>query len=286
MTKRNVPVWKKYEERILEEYLYSYPDATIHHDHRLKGSYSKRNRQIDILIEGRIAGDTFRIVVDCKRFNKKVDVRDIDLFIGFLKDVRADKGILITTKGYTPAAEQRALNGDSRIDLEIVNYDVIHPFQGDGAIIYRSTAGCIVEAPFGWILTMGPIDNALAVLHQRGLKWDEAAKLGEFITCSIVPKSGSISSLESMIKEMRSVLRERGGTLELLGETVETDARRLQVVRTREQSGADIIFGAVEFTESIAYFNLASEDAHFEKNVKKLRDVLFKARPLRVSHET
>jgi Restriction endonuclease len=284
MAKKKTPNWKEYEEKILEEYRYVYPDAIIKYDQRLKGQYSKRTRQIDILIEGHIAGDTFRVVVDCKHFNKKVDVRDIDLFIGLLDDVGADKGILITIKGYAAAAEQRALNSASRIDLEIVNYDVIHPFQSDGAIIYRSTAGCIVDAPFGWILTMGPIDNALAVLHQRGLKWEEAVKYGEFITCRVVPKSESMSCLEDITRSMRSTLRKSSGTLELLGDIVQADSRRLQIVRSRQENKSEIIFGAVEFNESIAYFNLATLDAHLEKNLKKLRDVLFRARPLRISY--
>ena len=48
------------------------------------------------------------MVVDCKCFNRNVDVRHIEAFAGFLEDVNVDLGLLVTTAGFSQAARSRA----------------------------------------------------------------------------------------------------------------------------------------------------------------------------------
>ncbi len=47
------------------------------------------------------------MAVDCKCFGSKVDVKDMEAFIGMLDDVGVNLGMLFTTVGFTPGAERR-----------------------------------------------------------------------------------------------------------------------------------------------------------------------------------
>ena len=102
--------WKTYEKEIHENLSILYPGASIRRNVQLLGQYSKGSRQIDVLIEDEIAGFRTRIVVDGKYFARRVDVTQVDCFIGLLEDVGATHGLLVTPKGYSEAVMRRAHN--------------------------------------------------------------------------------------------------------------------------------------------------------------------------------
>jgi hypothetical protein len=103
------PTWKDYERQIAELLSNRATGAVmITHDVKLPGRLSGTQRQIDILVEGSFAGIVDAVmIVDCKCFSQKVDVKDVENFIGLLDDVDVPLGMLVTTKGFSPAAEQR-----------------------------------------------------------------------------------------------------------------------------------------------------------------------------------
>src|SRR5665647_2858867 len=115
--------WKDYEEEIFQAFKNIYPEATITFDARIIGRFSKEERQIDILVEGSIAGRKIRIVVDGKFYNKKIDVKHVESFISMVEDIGAAQGILVTPRGYSKAAINRAYFGPSDIELDILNFD-------------------------------------------------------------------------------------------------------------------------------------------------------------------
>lgn len=84
--------WREYEVYITKHFQKQFPDAKIEHDVKKKGLISKVTRQIDILIRGVIAGFNLEIVVDCKYFNKNVDVKDVEAFLSYLQDLKVSKG--------------------------------------------------------------------------------------------------------------------------------------------------------------------------------------------------
>lgn len=68
-----------------------------------------RARQIDVLVEATTSGITnTRLIVDCKRGKKPMDVKDIEEFIGMVEDVGADMGILVSAAGASDGAMRRA----------------------------------------------------------------------------------------------------------------------------------------------------------------------------------
>jgi hypothetical protein len=90
---------------------------------RLPSVSGGRDRQIDVLVRVPLAdiGEEL-MVVDCKRYGSKVDVKDVDAFIGLVEDVGAAMGLLVTTEGYTRGAVARA-RAARGILVEVIRVD-------------------------------------------------------------------------------------------------------------------------------------------------------------------
>lgn len=110
--------WKRYENQIADLIRERAVGAvTITTDAKITGLLSGVPRQIDILIEGNVSGIApVRIALDCKCFAEKVDVKDVEAFLGMIEDVGVNMGMLVTTVGFTPAAKRRA----AKISQEVV----------------------------------------------------------------------------------------------------------------------------------------------------------------------
>lgn len=134
MTNALKPDWRSYEELIFEKFSEDFPDCRVLFDQKVVGSFSGASRQIDVLIEGSLAGHQIFAVVECKCFNKKIDIKEVDSFVGFLEDLNANIGIMITNIGYSQAARNRTFG--TKIKLEIVSWDEFqdHEFSWDYCI--------------------------------------------------------------------------------------------------------------------------------------------------------
>lgn len=93
-------------------------DVSVTPNASLTGSISGVKRQIDILVDARWdEGVERRIIFDTKLRKRKVDVKDVEAFEGLMRDVRAARGVLVCSSGYTKAAHKRA---DQLIDIRII----------------------------------------------------------------------------------------------------------------------------------------------------------------------
>lgn len=113
-------MWKDYESQIHRKIKSYFPNCAVKYDDKVKGRFSKVDRQIDVSVRATIDGFKIFGVVECKYFRKRVDVKHVDSFIGFMEDVNADFGYIITNKGFSPAAENRA--DIERMRLHVVKY--------------------------------------------------------------------------------------------------------------------------------------------------------------------
>ncbi|MDD5584758.1 MAG: restriction endonuclease [Candidatus Omnitrophica bacterium] len=111
--------WKEYEKRVAGQLKTRLGFSRLEINIKIKGLLSKRKRQVDIFVP---TPDNKNIIVECKKYNKKLDVKSIDSFIGFLEDVGASWGIIVTTKGFTRAAINRTAR--SKIQLDIMTPDI------------------------------------------------------------------------------------------------------------------------------------------------------------------
>lgn len=164
--------WKDYEIFITNHFRKLYPNALISYDVKKTGIISNTTRQIDILIEEKVASFDIKIIIDCKFFNKKVDVKAVDSFVGFLADLKVSKGVMITNKGYTPAALNRANNDTQDIELRIINYDDLEEYQSLFAVPYSGKHCVFLTAPEGWIIDRSGIHKTgvPTTLYPIGLK--------------------------------------------------------------------------------------------------------------------
>jgi hypothetical protein len=102
--------WEVYERMIARLIAdQSTSDLCVTPNARIVGKISGRSRQVDVLIESRHDTDnTRRIIVDAKKRKRKIDVKDVEAFLGMMKDVNATHGYLVSPAGHTKAAEKRA----------------------------------------------------------------------------------------------------------------------------------------------------------------------------------
>lgn len=114
--------WSKYEAQIYRYFKDNYPESQILFDQKLKGRYSEVNRQIDILVKHNVTDNELIGVFDCKHFSQKVNVKVIDSMVGFIDDIGANFGGVISSIDFTEAAKNRAKNAREKIDLRTIPY--------------------------------------------------------------------------------------------------------------------------------------------------------------------
>jgi hypothetical protein len=113
--------WKDYESLVYDEFRAKYPDYELLSDQKILGRHSKVPRQIDIVIKANVAGIEMVGVFDCKYFNKKVNVKVIDSMFGFIDDIGAHFGGVISVKGFSVGANNRA--HAAGIDLRVITFE-------------------------------------------------------------------------------------------------------------------------------------------------------------------
>jgi hypothetical protein len=127
------PDWRRYEKQIYERLVKSAggkDTVEVTFDKRMPGRLSGTTRQVDVYVEGEFANQIGHatMAVDCKCFDRKVDVKAVEAFIGLVNDVGTDLGLLVTTEGFTVAAKKRAL-AERGVQVEIVPYDELEAWE-------------------------------------------------------------------------------------------------------------------------------------------------------------
>lgn len=83
------------------------PNAHVLHNQSLTDRLGQ-NRQFDVVIRGKFAGHEILGVIECKDFNKKVGTPEIDAFVTKSQDINANFKIIVSRKGFTKPAIQKA----------------------------------------------------------------------------------------------------------------------------------------------------------------------------------
>lgn len=280
--------WKEYEKTVFEYLTHWFPEENINYNSKIRGKMSKSIRQVDILIDGKIAGIDIRVVIDSKSYkNKKVDVKAVESFLGMLADVDAHKGVLVTTKGYTKGAINRTFNDSNKdLDLEVLNFDELKELDGIGGIIHRGIYGMTIPAPFGWVINAKQIHASfLAKFYQRGLSFEEAAKNEELIYANIIIKGEEFLNLEEVIAKQESVTNSQFGKCTFEYSEKKVGQNRKVIIREIIYANKDYreITGFLDFDDFIFYLVLITPKELFNKNKMKLDFMLAKAIPMKVN---
>lgn len=161
--------WEEYEDQIFDKLNSEFPDSDIRKNQKIKGIFSKRSRQVDILVRATAIGKNLKIVVDCKKFSKKVNVKTVESFIGFLEDVGAHLGILITNEGYTKSAHNRVENYTKDIRLDIVEFEKLedYHFSWDSCNLCEMEEG-IARGEIEWSEPQAIVKDGIITLIEVG----------------------------------------------------------------------------------------------------------------------
>lgn len=282
--------WKQYEREIESHFRREYPNANISANAKLLGRFSQIERQIDLLIQEQVCDLPFRIVVDAKFRGRKIDVKDVEEFLGMARDVSAHKAILISQEGYTDAAINRSNADDADVILDILNFSQLHSYQSFGAFPFSGPHAVALPAPFGWVVDGTQGRGALAWLYQQGLTLDEASKAGEFMYINLSKKDAKFKDLRSLCTIQEYLLRQNPHLISIdLMEGVSrkdfsTSIRKVVYdAATRPGLPDETEYtGFADFSEFIFMCVLFTRDTLREKNLSKLRYVLRKVLPIRV----
>ena len=280
--------WRKYEKEILEYFQETYPDTEILFDQKIQGKYSKVNRQIDILIEGEIAGYQIRIAVDCKCFSKNIDVKQVESFCSMVEDIEAHQGILITKKGFSKAAINRAHYGNQKVELDIINFDELKKFQSFTAFPYVGHFSVIVPAPFGWFLDLVDKINSFASIHQRGLTLKEAQKRNEWMYMQFWVKEEPVVDIESLITIQNDNILQADSKSKFTYNNVlkRSDGcpTKIRIAEIPSYPALEIT-GFVEFEKHIFFIILFTPSELLSKNLRKLQHILKVAIPVKMNFD-
>lgn len=119
---------KRYERAIVELFFRQYPpplfrvEPSTESDHYVNGRHSGAKRQVDVAVYRGESEGPF-LMVDAKRRAAKLDVNDVESFIGMVDDVGASIGVLVVSSEYSKTARSRVRGARTPIDLHIVELE-------------------------------------------------------------------------------------------------------------------------------------------------------------------
>jgi hypothetical protein len=275
-TNMNNLSWTKYESMVLNCFKTHYPNSDIKRNVQIKGRYSKRKRQIDILITEITPAGSIRIVIDAKNHSRKLDVRAVDNFEGFLNDIGISKGLLIAQNGYTSTALRRAYNCPSDIELDILNFSELKKWQAFCAIPYSGKTAFIVQAPFGWIVDASRDYNLLCMMYRRGLDSKSAIRDGEFLYIDFWDKKKDHLTANQLDKRQIEVMKESSLTVKATHLTTvkRKDAKTLLSYRVVKDYKFLEIVGFIEFDNVIFFAVLFTTIEKQKSNIRRLEHLL------------
>ncbi|MCW3111179.1 MAG: hypothetical protein JWQ09_5685 [Segetibacter sp.] len=210
--------WKEYEEFVFNYFQSKYREANIKHNASKKGYLSLTSRQIDILITQYICGYEIEIAIECKNWNKPLDVEDVEKFISKLNDIKVTKGAMVCRNGYTKAAKRLATSAGN-LQLHVLSIEELEAFTGFWGNPYSGHVGAIVFPPNGWILDSSipaeTIGSTLCVLRPMEISMENAFKNRECILFYIPFKSQEETPYEQLENKLVEIIEEqRKGTIE------------------------------------------------------------------------
>jgi hypothetical protein len=277
--------WSKYEDEVFDSCKIHFRDAIVSKNVKRKGQYSKRQRQIDILIEEEIAGNKIITIIDCKYYSRKVDVKKVESFIGMLDDLDATRGVLITEFGYTKSALERAYNNPLYLELDIFSLDAFrHVFQATLAFPYSGENSVVLVAPMGFIVDGQRNGFSLCTLYQRGLTLDEAMEKKEFAYVNFWEKTKECNSIEQLIAIQEEYMKEELIIQELNYQKLSIRKNTKSIIRIAVIKNYPTleITGFVEFDNFIFFCVWFSERNVLKRNTRKLETLLKNIIPIEI----
>lgn len=140
--------WRLFEKTIAAAEAELDRGSIVKHNQHLVGQESGTLRQIDVLAFGKIVRADLAVVIECKRYSRRIGIGKVDEFIGKLQDIGSSHGILYAYTGVTEPARRRAA-GARRPTVEIRDFTETEAELKESE---RATAQAATEASFEQLL--------------------------------------------------------------------------------------------------------------------------------------
>jgi hypothetical protein len=100
--------WKKFEKIIAGIHLLQAQGAKVTFDDHVVGRRTNRKRQLDVSLRFNHSYYDYFVVVECKDYEGRVPIDELEAFRTKLEDVGAHKGIMVSSEGFQEGAEATA----------------------------------------------------------------------------------------------------------------------------------------------------------------------------------
>tara|TARA_R110000744_G_scaffold36034_3_gene83226 strand:+ start:110235 stop:111089 length:855 start_codon:yes stop_codon:yes gene_type:complete len=281
--------WRSFEQDIFGELKVRYKDAEVLHDVKLEGRLSDVKRQADIVLRRKKFGREIVTVFEAKFYSKKVDVKDVDSFVGFLDDVGADQGVLYTNVGFSDAAKRRAEAASPRIEVDIYPLFEYAPFQAECAIPYHGDRGVVVLAPIGWVVDGRNYGRGQppCYLYRRGQTLEKATTSGVVAYLQFWKKDDTAKSIEELIDFQTTRLTQHyGGDCDAeIAYDLGACGQRISVRDTKLPNGMREVAGYSEFEDFICFSVLVDLGGYSFRPVTKMQELIGSILPVHMRHE-
>jgi len=278
--------WATYEQQVFELFKEHFPRATARRNVYEMGRFSKRKRQIDVLLTEHTPAGILKTVVDTKFFKRKVDVKAVDTLAGFVEDVDAHRGMLITSMGYTRAALRRAFYGPSNLELDVLNFSELQKFQSFTAIPYSGDKAFLITAPFGWVIDASRTEGRIANLYQRGLDVESAEAKKELLYINLWHHDSGPLTMEELDARQVARIRQFSRVEVTYRPTIERpDARTRMRIAHVVKYGCLEVTGFLEFADVIFFAVLLTSIETQGPNIRRLESVLQQAAPIELMRD-
>lgn len=183
--------WRSFEHYVAAFLTAHYRGIAFELDVKIRGAKSGTLRQIDILADA--ATPT---AIECKHVSRRVDVKCVESFLGMLDDVGLRAGILISSKGFSRAALERATNDPRQIDLAMLLPERLSDYQfAVPPLLWTNDLAVWLDLPTGWILDIeksADVGAPAAYFYPLGHTRDSAQSVGEICYANfLTPLPGS-----------------------------------------------------------------------------------------------
>lgn len=275
--------WQEYEKEVFEKLSVIYSDAKLEFNSNLLGKYSNGLRQCDTIIKQVINGVEHVTLVDAKYYSEKIDVKDVEMFISMANDINADYGIIVSPKGYSELAYNRAENDPSPILLDILTLEDLTQFQGYCAIPYAGENGVILAPAFGWIIDATQRHGMIASSYRKGFDFGQAFEEKEFIYFQFWNTRKDPISAEMLLRNQEDLIRETSKIHESKIEKIDFISKELTVRKTIAENYLAVEYACAIEHDGFIFFGILISPANRESvNKNKLLQMVVKALPIKV----
>jgi hypothetical protein len=280
--------WKDYEAFIFNEAKNAYPTAKVTRDYRAKGILSKVERQVDILVVESIGSAELKTAIECKFYNKKVDIKAIESMIGMAQDLKLDQYFIVTNNGYSESAYERVQNAPDDVELEILKPQDLAIFEAPFSIAYAGYCGALITAPFGWVVDGSLRGPASAFFYQTGLKMETAIARGLFMYLNfwgMKENNDTIDDVYEMQAKQTSEYYGDMGKPVIVPHLQRLDYRTV-ICKNYVSEKLIEIRGYIDFPTCVPFFSVVAPAKRASLALKKMKHVVWNTMPMPITHSS